>query len=391
MSDVKTTHPREGIPKSVPMGRTSDQNTVPDLSVTPAASLVTPRRQLINSYLALTKTKIPRGQEYIVVAYFLVESPGEVYGMWIGLGCYPTQEKAKSVVEFLIQTTGHKAIISAKTGHWWELTTNTQPDRVTYVPTNLDGKLIQQNHSDLEREGKQIEARRQYEDELLQEQQREKDPNTIDHYIHNWYVAVRNRATVEFHEQKLKEAQANYDARVTAIQDQYARQPDMEDRWLNEVKDRLSRRGEIKVYEALERGARDLKDTVFRNKVTRRTDSVPVVTIAPLVPGTITVASSNGTNVTMNSGVTDQKEIVEPKIPTSATELIQYFEKITEPELEPTVTDAIVPSTDIPLAPPMSKDDKDTEDGTTKPDDVIKGSDGNNSSTSKSKSKKNKK
>ena len=33
------------------------------------------------------------------------------------------------------------------------------------------------------------------EEEILREKDLETDPNTLEHYIHNWFVAIKNRST----------------------------------------------------------------------------------------------------------------------------------------------------------------------------------------------------
>lgn len=212
------------------------------------------------------------------MAYFLVDNPKDVYGMWIGLGCYKTEAKAKKMVDHLIETTGHSQIIYAKTGQWVELNEKVEPDRVTNVPVDMDGRLVKQHTKEIDKEIKAREERKVYEEELLREKQLESNPNTIDHYIHNWYNAIKNYSTKHHYEKQYKNSTDSFDKRVKAIREQYARQTEMETKWLDELKSRLVKRGESKFYEMIETGANELKEIIFgmdKSDITSSLDPLP--------------------------------------------------------------------------------------------------------------------
>ena len=183
--------------------------------------------------------------------------------MWIGLGCYDSESEAQKRVKHLISTTGHQQIICAKTGEWIELTDKVQPDRVTNVPVDLEGKLVKQHNKQVDKEIKEMEERRNYEEELLREKEKESDTSTMDHYIHNWYNAIKNYSSMHHYDKQHTNSKEAFEKRVKAIREQHDRQPEMESQWLSELKTRLTRRGEAKFYEMIETGAKELREVIF--------------------------------------------------------------------------------------------------------------------------------
>jgi hypothetical protein len=221
------------------------------------------RRQAINTYKALAKLKPPPDQEYSVLAYFLAEKPENVYGFYIPLGNYPTKEQAINRVKHIIEITGHKSIFVMKTCTWQALDDQVRHDRTEYIPVDMNGKLLQQYQKDIAAENERLEERKRIEEELLSERENEQDPTTIDSYIHNWYVAIKNRATYSYYSSEALKAKENFDKRVSAIRDQYARQPDFDEKWLPLLKERLTRRNEGHIYEMIVKAVHEIHDEVL--------------------------------------------------------------------------------------------------------------------------------
>ena len=142
----------------------------------PAAASVVARKQTINTWKALSKLKSPSDQNYSVVAYFLVENPTDVAGMYLPLGNYPTREKALERAEFVIQTTGHRQVFAAKMGVWQELNGEFRPDRTLLVPGDAEAKLRQQHASEQEKDRLRREEQEDQEKELLAEKDLEARP-----------------------------------------------------------------------------------------------------------------------------------------------------------------------------------------------------------------------
>ena len=239
---------------------------------TPASVVAQRKHQVINSFKALARVPPPIGQEFSVFAYFLVDPPKDTQkpydpvGMYILLGSYHLEEDALKRVNHLIETTGHKQICAISTCSWRELTGKCNPNQVTLVPVDLNGKLVKQHNKEQEEEKKALERRKEIEEEIIREKDLETDPNSLEHYIHNWFVAVKNRSTHHIKMKEAEEARLNYEKRVDAIREQHARQPELEDSWLDELKVRLEKRGEESLYRAMVKAVKEMRVDIFANE-----------------------------------------------------------------------------------------------------------------------------
>jgi hypothetical protein len=234
-----------------------------DSSVTGSSVAQSHRRQAINSYKALAKLKPPAGQEFSVVAYFLADNPKDVYGFYIPLGNFATKEKAKELVDHIIETTGHRSVYVMKTCSWQELDTQFRPDRTECVPVDQEGKLRRQNNKEQEEERIKLEKRQALEEDIIREKDAETDPTTIEHYTHNWFVAIKNHAAYRHYREQTDRAKASYDKRVRAIREQYTRQPEYDTQWLDRLKTRLQRSGETRIFDAIVKAVGELRRDIL--------------------------------------------------------------------------------------------------------------------------------
>jgi hypothetical protein len=233
------------------------------------------RVQTINSFKALTRHRHPSNQKYSIYAYFLVDRPKDPkeefdpVGMYIPLGSYGTPEEAEKVAQHLIKTTGHPMICVRQTCTWGELTSkigknskfigggeheSTQTDHARQV----DKTLTEMHRAMQEREREQFERRKQIEQEIIDEKDHQTDPETIDYYIHNWVMAVKNQAAYQVYLKETEKAKQAFEKRVAAIREQYHRQPQFDKIWLDELKERLTRRDELELYEAVKAAATEI-------------------------------------------------------------------------------------------------------------------------------------
>lgn len=250
------------------------QTTQPSPTVEPtvhksgAQTIESQRRQTINTFKAIAKLRPPMDQEFSVISYALIDDPKkEKIAMYIPLGNYPTRERALERVNFIIESTGHRSVFVMKTCRWQELSTQYQPDRVEFVQTDQDGKLVKLHNEQLEQEKQEFEKRKRVEEEMMKEQDARNDPSSLDHYIHNWFVAIRNRTAFLEYQKNAQSAYDNYQKRVVAIRDQYAKQPEFEAQWLAEVKRKLADRHESHIYDILEAVSKEIHDEVLQPKI----------------------------------------------------------------------------------------------------------------------------
>jgi len=221
--------------------------------------------KLVNSYLELAKKYRPLpGQSFCVVAYFLLDPPtNDLYGMWYLIGTYATANEALDVAETVIRKTGIKSVFATKTCNWESLDNTFKPDRTKWVHTDKEALLRQQHEKEYREEIENIKDREKILLELEDDKIKENDPSTIQHYTYNWYTAIKNYSTVQYHQEKLKQALANYHKRVHLIRQQYSNQPELDSQWLSVIKQKLEQRKELNVYDALEHGYHQLKDEIL--------------------------------------------------------------------------------------------------------------------------------
>jgi hypothetical protein len=233
------------------------------------------RVQTINSFKALTRHRHPSNQKYSIYAYFLVDRPKDPkeefdpVGMYIPLGSYGTPEEAEKVAQHLIKTTGHPMICVRQTCTWGELTSkigknskfiggeeheSTKSDHARQVEKTLN----EMHQAMQEREREQFERRKQIEQEIIDEKDHQTDPETIDYYIHNWVMAVKNQAAYQVYLKETEKAKQAFEKRVEAIREQYHRQPQFDKIWLDELKERLTRRDELELYEAVKTAVKEI-------------------------------------------------------------------------------------------------------------------------------------
>lgn len=269
-----------------------------------------PLRKLIDSGKALQKLKPPAGQDFCVMAYLLATEVKEgMHGMWILLGCYRSEEKAKQRAQHIIQTTGHPNVVWAPTGQWRPLTEKVDVERTTYVEvaakpieTSLQGdtggKLVEETklktlpnsevppskplvkspidtgmtemlkQEDAKREALAAEQKRLRE-EIQEEQKRSSDPTTIDYYIKLWYLIILNKAKLDEYQtkptdkQQMQAAEKIFSERVRTLRELASKRPEMETKWQEILRERMLRRGEGKIYEMIAMGVTQLKPFIF--------------------------------------------------------------------------------------------------------------------------------
>lgn len=223
--------------------------------------------KLANTYKLLEKRKPPTDQEFVVYARFLFSEPSDGrYGMEIFLGAYPTKRRALEEVNNIIKRTGHDSIYITEACKWEYIDEKKRPDRTIYVePDTKSEDLENQYREKILKEKDEEEKRELISKELDEQTINELDPNTVDHYAHNWFNAIRNKAEYEYHKREMEKYLSLYQNRIDKIITQYNNDPSVEETWLDIYKNRLTRRGEADIYEMLKMGHDALIDNILKN------------------------------------------------------------------------------------------------------------------------------
>jgi hypothetical protein len=213
-------------------------------------------QKLINTYKLLEKMEPPDGQEFCIYAYILYsEKKDGVHGKQIYLGAYPTKKKALSKVQEIIKKTGHDCIYVSETCHWADIDEVIRPDRTIYSdPLSKDEDLERLYREKILRETEKEEERTLISQELEEQVTKELDSTTVEHYAHNWFNAIKNKASIEYHKQQLKYYEEHYNKRVEKIQKQYQNNPTVEEEWLNIYEQRLKQRKEEDIFIMMKEG-----------------------------------------------------------------------------------------------------------------------------------------
>lgn len=224
---------------------------------------------IVDSYKRLRKVDRPSGQRYSVVAYMVCqqgEDPNQPVAFVINLGNYATPKEASDRATDLIEITGYKGICAGPSNQWFDISESNTINRTKYVATESCPKetiLRQQQQRRALEEERRRKERERVEKEIAEEQERSTDPTTIEAYTYNWYALVKNRALIEYHEQERDKAIKAYEQRVSSVQEQYKANPRHDDEFLSVLKEKLILRKEEHVYDAIEKGHKELREKVL--------------------------------------------------------------------------------------------------------------------------------
>lgn len=220
---------------------------------------------LVNTYKILESKTPPIDQEFCIYAYFLFNEPKDgKYGKQIFLGAYATKKKAFEEAEKIVKQTGHDSIYICETCTWEDIDSVKRFDRTFKLDPKLKSEeLEKQFQLDISRQEEKRKKNEEIDLELERQQEKEFNNETIEHYAHNWFNAIKNKSSYEYHKSQMEHYEKSYLDRVTKIREQHSKQPEFENEWLILYQDRLNRRNENDVYKFLLQGHALLKDEIL--------------------------------------------------------------------------------------------------------------------------------
>lgn len=229
----------------------------------------------IETFRALKLIRRPEGQSYSVMAYFMCEShPGKPVAFVINMGNYPTSELAKERAQALVEQTGHLSIFAGPSREWLPIEEKNRLDRTTFTSGDKGQQedAIRKAAARREKlEQQQREERLRIEKQILEEHANSENPESLDHYIYNWYLLVQSRSEIEYHKEQLRVAEEKYLRGVEKIHKQYLEQPEVEQTWLGVLEERLKERGEEGIFNAIKQGYLKLRPELFATPDTSTT------------------------------------------------------------------------------------------------------------------------
>lgn len=223
-----------------------------------------------NALRALMALKPKSGHEYNVLAYVLnrdmIKSDGsldELHGVVFSLGSFGSKEKAEKHAKQIIEQTGHPGIVVAGYGCPIRLTTDVDTAATIDVPVDVKGKLVEWEDTQYKKEKDAIEKKIKVETELMEEAQQETNPDHIEHYKRQWYLAIKNKAMYMTSKASMEAADINYQKRVSSIKDHYTKHPEHDTQFLSHLKEKLIERGEGDLYENLATAYKELHPQII--------------------------------------------------------------------------------------------------------------------------------
>ena len=235
-----------------------------------AAGDVMPQFPKVNSLQALMRLRPITGSQWCVLAFSLnrdmIQADGtldDLHGVVFPLGSFDDKEKAEKHANNVIELTGHPAVIVVKYGYPLQLTTKFNPAAVVEVHVDAKGKIMKLESDQYKREKELHEKRVKLERDIMKEAEEETDPDTIEHFKRQCYLAIKNRANFQIHRKEADSAWENYKKREMSVRDHYARHPDHEEQWLPYLKDKLIERGEENLFIAMEAAYHEIRDEIL--------------------------------------------------------------------------------------------------------------------------------
>jgi hypothetical protein len=222
------------------------------------------------SFEKLVKVKRPKRQEYSIFAYIVCDTttdrPELPVGYVINLGNFATPEEASKRAIELIEITGYKGICAGPSNQWFDLSTNNVIDRTRYVTTSSSGKDAVLREQQLHKANDELRKQKEravIERDIVEERERSSDPTSVEAYTYNWYALVKSRALMEYHRKHLEDAEAAYTKRETLIRELHSTHPEHDTTFLPLLKEKLTVRQELHVYDAMEKGHAELRDSIL--------------------------------------------------------------------------------------------------------------------------------
>jgi hypothetical protein len=235
-----------------------------------AAGDIVPPLRKVNSLQALMRLRPKRGCEWGVLAFSLnrdmIQPDGtldDLHGVVFSLGSFDEVEKAEEHAKKIIEITGHPAVIPVRYGYPLRLSPKFDPAAVTEVPVDIKGRLINLESAQYKREQEEYELRIKQEREMIQEAEEESNPDSIEHFKRQCFLAIKNRSKFQLHSKEADTAWADYKKREAAVREHYARHPEHETQWLKYLKTKLKERGEISLYYAMREAYKELREELL--------------------------------------------------------------------------------------------------------------------------------
>lgn len=229
-----------------------------------------PPPRKITSLQNLMRLKSKDGHQWGVFAYALnrdmIKKDGtldDLHAVGFLLGSYSNEEDASQFAKDIISLTGHPAIIAAKYAQPIFLTSNHDPSKVVEVPLDNKGKILELESNEYKHEKEMYEKRIKQEKELLKEANEETNPDSIEHFKRQCYLAIKNKASYVVHTKEAEKSLESYNKHQKLVKEHFIKHPEHEKEWLPYLKEKLTERGELDLYLNIEGGYKEIRNELL--------------------------------------------------------------------------------------------------------------------------------
>jgi len=228
----------------------------------------------VDSLRSIMKLRPINGSEWNVFAYVLNKDMihndengsvklDELHGLVFPLGGFSNKKSADKYAQKVRNITGYKFIASVPFGYATKLTYEFEEDEFKMEKLDGQGNVIQLESSQYKAEQDAYEKRLKIEKDISEEAEAETDPDSLEHFKRQVFLAIKNRAGFEAFTKQANTAWENYKMREKLVREHFSKHPEHEEQFLPFLKQKLEERGEKELYLSIETGYNELKDELL--------------------------------------------------------------------------------------------------------------------------------
>ena len=224
----------------------------------------------IHSLRSIMKLQPRPGCEWCVMAYALnaniIDDNGNIddfYGMAFCLGCFMNRSDAENHAKQIIATTGHPAVSVVRYGFPLRLDTKTKTPDAVEVLVNEEKQIVELESQQYLKDKEQYEKQMKLTEDLTREAESETDPTHIEHFKRHCYLAIKHKTLINHHISEVEKLTSAYEKAKESVRSHYSKYPEHEIQWLPYLKEKLTERGELPLYNTLEAGYKLIRNELL--------------------------------------------------------------------------------------------------------------------------------
>jgi hypothetical protein len=224
----------------------------------------------IEGLQAITKLRPILGCRYCVYTYALNQDiidkdckVDDFRGMFFILGSFDNKNDAENHMKDLMIKTKHCEFHIAEYGYPIRIETNIDSSNISRIYIDNNNKIKQLETEQYKKDKELYEKRKKLENDIVQEAENEYNPDHIDHFQRQCYLAIKNKITYETRKEDMEKTLKNYEKNIFALRDHYTKHPEHEKEWLPNLKEKLTMRGELHMYNMIESNYEKFRDELL--------------------------------------------------------------------------------------------------------------------------------